>query len=485
MDIAIGTTMADYELFLKIRQLPSYQFTGRIASIPDADAARLNLTHKPLKQKKISLGDRLFDYQRDITSIALRKRKFAVFADCGLGKTLILLEFAKHVTEATRRKCLIVSPLMVINQTIAESHKFYSSINIGRIRAAELPQWLLDKNGPRVGVTNYESITDALPHNVGGIILDESSMLKSHYGAWGTRLIKMGQGVEWKLCATGTPAPNDRIEFANHAVFLDRFSTVNAFLATYFVNRGETQNRWEIKPHAIERFYHDMAAWAIFLTNPATYGWADNIDTLPPIHVHIEHVPMTREQQDSVQSVTGCVLGIRGGIGSRSAVSQIAKGAGGIPTMKHSFIANMISQWPDESTIVWCRYNHEQDMMEKALPTAGTMRGETPENQRQELIENFQSGVVKQIITKPKILGFGLNLQIATRQVFSGLEDSYEEFYQCVKRSNRVGSTKPLHVHIPVTDIEMTFVDNVLGKSKRVESDAREQEKLFQKYVEV
>jgi SNF2 family DNA or RNA helicase len=305
-------------------------------------------------------------------------------------------------------------------------------------------------------------------------------MLKSHYGEYGTRLIELGRGLQWKLCATGTPAPNDRIEFANHAVFLDRARTVNEFLATYFINRGETQNRWELKPHALKPFYRSLANWSIFLSNPATYGWRDNVGTMPLIHVHIEHVELTTAQRTASQKLTGSLMvNSVGGIGQRGKLSQIAKGKGNIESLKPQFIRDLVDSWPDESTIIWCHYNDEQEGMERVFPEAVSISGSTPENKRQEMIDDFKAGRAKVLISKPKILGFGLNLQICTRQVFSGLKDSYEEYYQAVKRSNRIGSTRPLHVHIPVTELEVPFVDNVLRKASRVEADTQEQEHLF------
>lgn len=305
-------------------------------------------------------------------------------------------------------------------------------------------------------------------------------MLKSHYGAWGTRLIELGRGLEWKLCLTGTPAPNDRIEYANHAVFLDYKRTTNEFLARYFVNRGETQNRWELMPHALKPFYRDLSHWCIFLTNPATYGWKDNCETIPPIHVHIDYIDLTPEQRAASQKITGTMF-VReiGGIGERGKLAQLAKGKGGVATNKPEFIRSLVKSWPDESTIIWCRYNDEQDLMEKTFPDAISISGDTPDEARQQGVEDFKAGRKRVLISKPKILGFGLNLQIATRQIFSGLQDSYEEYHQAVKRSNRIGSTKPLHVHIPVTELEEPMISNVLQKAHRVQHDTEEQEILF------
>ena len=420
-----------------------------------------------------------FDYQRDIVRTAIDKRKYAIFADCGLGKTLMLLEYARACIKATKGKVLIVSPLMVCRQTSEECVSFYGE-SIRRIHAADLQSWLLSP-GSEIAVTNYEAIKEGLvPGKLTGLILDESSMLKSHYGAWGTRLIEMGRGLEWKLCATGTPAPNDRIEFANHAVFLDRSKTVNEFLAMYFINRGETQNRWELKPHALKPFYRSLADWSIFLTNPAVYGWKDNVGVTPPIIVHVEHVELTSEQRKAAQDLTGDLLTTSlGGIGTRGKLSQIAKGKNGMATNKNQFIRKLVDSWPDESTIIWCHYNDEQEQMERTFPEAVSLSGDTSEAKRETSIDDFKSGRVKVMISKPKIMGFGLNLQIATRQVWSGLKDSYEEYYQGVKRSNRIGSTKPLNVHIPVTELEVPFVENVLRKASRVESDTNEQMQLF------
>lgn len=482
MQIAFNYASAEsYRRFLQVRRCPIYRFTGSVADVPDEyaswigeEAIETHVDYTPHPQA--------FDYQRDISRLAIAKRKYAIFADCGLGKTIMILEFAKACNEATRRKVLIVSPLMVVRQTCEEAARWYGdSIDVGSIKAADLPEWLGGDSGVQIGVTNYEAIKEGLPTGkIAGLILDESSMLKSHYGAWGTRLIEMGRGLKWKLCATGTPAPNDRIEFANHAVFLDRAKTVNEFLASYFINRGETQNRWELKPHALKPFYRNLADWSIFLTNPATYGWKDNVGVTPPIHIHIDEIPLTDEQRNAARTLTGRLTATtEGGIGERGKLSQIAKGKNGMPTNKPAYIKRMVDAWPDESTIIWCHYNDEQESMERTFPGAVSISGATSESAREEGVKRFKSGDAKVLITKPKILGFGLNLQICTRQVFSGLKDSYEEFYQAVKRSNRIGSTRPLNVHIPVTELEMAFVDNVLRKSDRVEADTKEQEELF------
>lgn len=474
-------TADDYRSFLRLRTLPSYRVRGDFADVPDEYAHLLDCDGDVIERLDYQPSPFLFDYQRDISTLAIRKRKFAVFADCGLGKTLILLEFARH-GYTHGEKTLIVSPLMVVPQTCDESRRFYG-IAPTQVAAADLQDWL--NNGSDLfGITNYDAIRDGLDRGkLRRLILDESSMLKSHYGKWGTRLIDLGRGLPYKLCLTGTPAPNDRIEYANHAVFLDARRTVNEFLAAYFVNRGETSNRWELKPHALRPFYRDLSHWCIFLSDPSTYGWSDNTESIPPIHIHVDDVPLTDEQRAAVQKLTGSLM-VRdtGGIGQRGKLSQIGKGqwnGEAIATNKPQFIRSLVDSWPDESTIIWCRFNDEQDRMAATFPDAANITGSTPYDERIRLIDDFKAGRRRVLISKPKILGFGLNLQIATRQIFSACDDSYEEFYQAVKRSNRYGSTRPLNVHIPVTEIEEPMVRNVLRKADRVEADTREQEQLF------
>lgn len=478
--------IADYRAFLRIRQLPAYRFRGSVAEYPAEYAAYVSgRDNTPPKPIQYELSPFLFDYQSDITRMALTKRRFAVFADCGLGKTLIFLEWAKHVLQSFggRRSVLIVSPLMVIGQTIKEARRWYGDdYPIKQVRAAELASWM--QTGDGICITNFEALTDEIPQGrIGALVIDESSMLKSHYGKWGAELIRLGRGLDYKLALTGTPAPNDRIEYANHAVFLDVHPTVNSFLARYFINRGQTENRWEIKPHAVKAFYRDLSAWSIFVSNPAVYGWKAHAEELPPIHVHIHDVPLTTEQRDIVHRETGDLfVNNLGGIASRTRLASVAKGyhkEEEIPTNKVNFIRELVASFKGESTIVWCLYNREQEIIADAIDGCETMTGETSEAERERIIEGFKAGKIRVIVTKPRILGYGLNLQIATRQVFSSLQDSYESYYQAVKRSNRVGSTLPLNVHIPVTDIERPMIDTVLRKAHRVAADTKEQEELF------
>jgi len=478
-------SMDSYRQFIKLKSIPKYEWKGRIAVIPDEYAHLFTRKKSKVKSLPYEPSEFLFDYQRDISRMAIERKKFSVFAHPGMGKTLIFLEYARHVVTCLKpdQSVLIVSPLMVVDQTIEESIRFYGDDENTPVYvpSAKVQSWMNDHGGRRIAITNYESIREGLTiGNVGCLILEESSTLKNMTAAWATRLIDLGRGLEWKSCYTGTPAPNDEIEYANHAVFMDHKKTTNEFLASYFVNRGQTDNRWEMKGHARNRFYSDLSHWCIFLSNPATYGWKDNCNTLPPIHIHVERIELTDEQRKLAQNETGTMFATHvGGIGQRGRLSQIAKGKNGIATNKPSYIKNMVDGFNGESTIIWCKYDDEQLQMERIFPEARSIKGPTPHDKRMQYIREFKAGERRIMISKAKCLGLGLNLQIATRHVFSGISDSYEEFIQCVKRSNRIGSESDLHVHIPVTELEEPMMQNVLRKADRVEAEIREQEHYF------
>ncbi len=473
----------DYRMFLRIKSLPAYRVRGRVAEFPDEYAGRIGLAAHMHHADIIETHPDSFDYQAACSRLAIEKRKFALFIRCGFGKTLCFLDFARHAAKVLRssgKRVLMTSPLMVIEQTVAEAKRFYPDMEIEIVKASELADWTTRK-GTVIGITNYEALTeDVSQGNLGALIVDESSMMKSMYGKWGQQIIRLGKGLDWKLAGTGTPAPNDRIEYANHAVFLDHAPNTNAFLGTYFVNRGQTQERWVLKPHALGPFYRALSHWSIFLTNPAVYGWKDNCGTIPPINVKIHNVELTGEQEAAVQKHTGGLFAHHlGGIVGRNALGRIAKGKGGMATNKPQFIRDLVDSFGNKQTLIWCIYNDEQDGMAAMFPNAANISGDTPHAERMKLIAEFKRGERKVLISKSKILGFGLNLQCVTKMVFSGLQDSYEGYHQCIARANRCGSTEPLDVHIPVTDVEIPMVENVLRKAKRVDADTAMQERIF------
>lgn len=466
----------DYRKFLRIKSLPNYEIRGRVAYVPDEYAGLLD-GEQLTCDESIELHPSLFDYQAAISRIAIRKRKFAVFARCGLGKTLIMLEFARHAARSLPTKAhLIISPLMVIEQTIEECQKWYG-FSPERIPSSDLHKWLATGKG--IGITNYEALREEVePGNIGSISCDEASLLKSAYGKYGAECIRLAKHCDWRLSLTGTPAPNDRIEYGNQAVFLGQFPTLNSFLARYFINRGQTNERWELRPHALRPFYRSLSHWCIFLNDPAVYGWKDNSDTLPPISIQIHDVELTERQTTEMRQATGQLLVNRlGGITTRQKMARLAKGA---DSQKPAFINQLVESWKDKaSTLIWCKYNDEQDGLAATIPGAASISGDTPHEKRMEIVRKFKSGEIRTIISKPKVLGYGLNLQVCTRMIFSTLQDSYEEYWQAICRANRVGSKEPLQVHIPTTEIERPMIENVLRKAKNIDADLAEQEALF------
>jgi len=478
-------TLDGYRTFLRVKRLPVYRFVGREAWFPDEYAGRVGAGAAAPADTGYRPHPRLFDYQRDVSRIAIAKRKFAVFMEPGRGKTLIDFEFAHHALDATRGRVLLVAPLMVVRQMIDEHRLFYPDLPPPEhLRAPDLAAWLWGTS-PAFGITNYEAIRAGLTRgNLTALILSESSMLKSHYGKWGARLIELGRGLEWKLCETGTPAPNDRIEYANHAVFLDRFPTVNSFLARFFVNRGQTNERWELKPHALRPFYRALSDWCVFVSNPAVYGWKDNAAPLPPIRTEVIDVPLTEEQKAAAALLSGGLYGAAGfkpgGIGSRSKWARLAKGHGPdgrpVASNKPAVVCELAAA---DRSIVWCKYNAEQEALARMMEGCADVTGTTKEAARALRIEAFKRGGMNPLLSKAEILGFGLNLQCARRMVFSTVQDSYEDYWQCVKRANRTGSTHPLDVFIPLTELEVPMYETVLAKAARVQADTEEQEQLF------
>lgn len=285
MNIYLDDTIDSYRMFLKIKELPRYEISGRMAYVPDEYAKQIGIRKRSRKSAEYVPAVKLFDYQEAIVRQAVAKKKYAIFADCGLGKTLMELEFARHAVQSQKKNVLMVAPLMVVPQTVEECQRFYGgNLAIEQVAAKDLAKWLKSNAKGTIGITNYDALKDTTPAgNLGGLVLDESSMLKSHYGKWGQVCLRLGAGVEWKLACTGTPAPNDRIEYANHAVFLDAFPNVNAFLARFFVNRGQTNERWELKPHALRPFYTALSHWCHLPDRPQ-HVWLERQCEDDPAH---------------------------------------------------------------------------------------------------------------------------------------------------------------------------------------------------------
>jgi len=499
-----------YELFLRCKTLPESQVefdeersTYRITT-PARFARLLGITDAPERNSNLALADHLFDYQRFIVETSLHAKRYAVFADCGLGKTAIFLEYARHVMARTGGRVLILSPLAVIPQTCEEAVHFYSdTLTVEKIKTrAELIAWVRGE-GTALGIVNYEKLSDGIIPEfryLAGLVADESSILKSGGGVIKWNLIKSARGVEYKLSCTATPAPNDIMEYASQASFLEKLRTEGEILWTFFTR--DKRGNWKVKPHARAGFYRFMASWSIYLRNPARYGWADNLKDIPaPIYFEHKLEPVS-EQLELAHAVArkGSVdlFGAkRMGVTERTKFSQIAKGflydtatgkrvARVVPSAKPEFVARLIRDEvaAGHQVLIWTLFDEETAILAQLLrPSAvlyDVLTGSTKPEERELILEDFRHGRTQALISKASMLGFGMNFQFCTSMIFSGLNDSYEQLYQAIRRAVRYGQTKSVRVHVPfIPQLEGLILENVLRKKENFEQDAETQERYY------
>jgi DNA modification methylase len=381
----------------------------------------------------------LYDFQQDIVRWALHRGRAAVFADCGLGKTLIQLEWAGHVGG----RVLIVAPLSVNEQTVREGKKL--GLEVKNVR---------DKSDVTDGIsiTNYEMMRHFIGCPLDGIVLDESSILKSIDGKIRKLLLEHFADIPMRLCCTATPCPNDIAEIANHSQFLGIMQRVE-MLASFFVH---DQDGWRLRGHAYKPFYRWLASWAMALKNPADLGYDGSRFSLPPLTIHDEIVPT--EWRRPGHLFPGGLHGITDRIAvRRTSVDDRVEAA--------ADIANRASG----QVIVWCGLNQESDAVSDAIADSENLQGNDESEKKIAIIRRFLSGETRVLVTKPKIAGFGMNFQNASTMIFMGLSDSWESYYQCIRRCWRYGQTQPVNVHIVVTDHEEEIVDNV--RRKEVEGE--------------
>lgn len=384
----------------------------------------------------------LYDFQSDVVRWALRRGRAAIFEDCGLGKTFQQLEWARIIGGCS----LIVAPLSVANQTVKEARKL--NIEVTKIRSPDE----LQSSG--IHITNYEML-HAFIGNAGklmSIVLDESSILKSLDGKTRKMLLTHFVRVPWRLCCTATPCPNDIAELANHAEFLG-VMTRPQMLATFFVH---DQDGWRMRGHAADSFYRWMSSWAMAMKSPADLGYDDSLYRLPPLNI-IDEVVETEWRRPG-ELFPGKLKGItdRAAVRKNSVADRVTRVA-------------EIANSTDEQVIVWCGLNDESTQATKAIPDAIEVKGGDSIETKLERIEGFIDGKYRVLVTKPKIAGHGMNFQMASRMVFLGLSDSYESYYQCIRRCWRYGQDKPVNVHVVVTDHETEIVGNVRAKEEQAE----------------
>lgn len=383
----------------------------------------------------------LHDWQREVVAWAVRTGRAAVWADTGLGKTLMQLEWAR-LTIPAGGHALIVAPLAVCQQTVREAAKI--GIGARYVRSGD------DVTGPGIWVTNYEMVDRFDPAPLDAVVLDEASILKSSDGKTRTKLIRHFADVPARLACTATPAPNDPEELTNQAEFLGRSTRVN-MLAAYFVH---DQDGWRMKGHARTPMFRWMASWALALRRPSDLGYPDGDYQLPGLEIipHLLPVDMVPEGQLFATDL--------GGVGGRAKVRKETLAA------RCETVAQLVADEPDEPWLLWCGLNGEADMLAGLIPGAVNVHGSMSPEQKAELLLAFADGAIQTLVTKPSIAGLGLNLQRCARMAFVGLSDSYETYYQSIRRCYRYGQTRVVRAHIVLSDLEAQIASNVARKER-------------------
>lgn len=401
------------------------------------------VTVEPSGFSATGINDALYPFQHDIVRWACAKGKACIFADCGLGKTPMQLEWARQVHDhcGADSIVLIAAPLAVSAQTVREGRKFGVSVNRCR-DASDI------KAG--VNITNYEMLHKFADIEFAGVVLDESSILKSYTGKIRTEIITMFERVKYKLACTATPAPNDWMELGNHAEFCGAM-TRTEMLAMFFVHDGGDTSKWRIKGHAKERFWDWVSQWGVVVTKPSDLGYQDGDFELPELNVTTHTIEVMDDDEDRLFAVSALTL------------SEQQKARRSTIEQKADVIAHYVNN-SDEPWLVWCDLNAESEHLAKSIPDAVEVRGSDSDEWKEEAMIGFADGRYRVLVTKPSIAGFGMNWQHCSHMAFCGLSHSYEQFYQAVRRCWRYGQYCPVDVEIFVTSREQAIVQNVLNK---------------------
>ena len=387
------------------------------------------------------LNEHLFDFQHAIVTWAVRRGRAAVFADTGLGKTLMQLSWADEVATYTGGIVLILAPLAVSEQTIEQGSTF--GIDVRRVKNGGTP------DAPGVWITNYERM-DAIDFaSLHGLVLDESSILKAHDGKTRQRIIDAAQGIPYRLSCTATPSPNDFEELGNQCEFLG-VMTRTEMLATYFVNDTGDTGTWRLKGWGQSRFWEWMGTWSVVLRNPSDIGF-DGSRYILPEPKYIEHVVETEVTGDLFARPAQTMLERRKA--QRDSIDARCKA-----------LADVVNADQSEPWLIWCHLNDEAELLAELIPGAVNVQGSDKPEVKAARMMDFSHGTLRVLISKPKICGFGMNWQHCARMAFVGLDDSFEKFYQAVRRCYRFGQKRNVHVHLFTAENEGQILANLKRK---------------------
>lgn len=387
----------------------------------------------------------LFPFQKYIVKTALKKGRYAIFADCGLGKTLMQLEWAQQVWEHTGRPVLILAPLAVSGQTIQEGKKFGIDVE----KYYDFPE------ATGIVISNYEQLENIDCAHFGGIVLDESSILKNYEGSIKGQIIDKFKNTPYKLACTATPSPNDPMELGNHAEFLNVMGR-SEMLSMYFVHDGGETAKWRLKGHSTDRFWQFVSSWAVMVSTPSDLGYDNKGYCLPELN-YIEHQIVTDSRDngllfnDVAISATNFNSELR-----KTKEERLQKAAA-------------IANGTTDQVIIWIKQNEEGEYLKKLIPDAIEVKGsDTPEFKEKHLL-GFANNEFRVLISKAKIAQFGLNYQNCHIQVFPSLDFSFEALYQSIRRSYRFGQTKDVDIHIITTDTMQNVLQSIKNKQTQFE----------------
>ena len=394
------------------------------------------------------MPDKLFPFQQDLVTWAVRKGRAAIFADCGLGKTAMQLVWARNVADHTSLPVLVLAPLAVASQTVREASKF----GVDGVCLARSDD---DIGDSRIVVTNYEMLHHFDPAMFAGVVLDESSILKAYTGKFRNQIIQSFDATPYRLACTATPAPNDYMELGNHAEFVGAMSRVE-MLSMFFCHDGGETQKWRLKGHAQADFWKWICSWSVMIRSPADIGHNDDGYDLPPIN-YFEHVADVDVQAVGMMFDVGKMTLSDRRSARRASLSDRVK------------IAADLCNASSEQFLVWCDMNAEGDALTSSIDGAVQVSGSDTNEHKEQTMLAFADGKIRVLVTKPKIAGFGMNFQNCRNIVFVGLSDSYEAMYQSVRRCWRFGQDQDVRVHVVTSSAEGAVVDNV----KRKELDAK------------
>ena len=396
--------------------------------------------------EKSELNSKLFDFQKDIIRWALRKGRAAIFADCGLGKTAMQLEWANQICKKEGGKALILAPLAVANQTQREGEKFNIPVNICESQEDV-------KEG--INITNYEKLEKFIAKEFNAIILDESSILKSFTGKVRTQIIDNFKNTPYRLACTATPAPNDYMELGNHSQFLG-VMTREEMLSMYFVHDGSETSKWRLKGHAENAFWEWMASWSVFIDNPKNLGYDMKGYELPKLNI-FEIIADDKEVTTEKLTLTQR--------------REARKDSIDIRCEKAAELVNN----SDENWLIWCDLNDESKKLHNLIIDSTEVKGSDKNSYKSQSMLDFSKNKIKCLVTKPKIAGFGMNWQNCRNMIFVGLSDSYEAFYQSMRRCWRFGQEKEVNVYIIISSKEGAVKENI----ERKQADAQKMQKAM------